>query len=873
VKNIHKFIAYVVYNWGYPLNEDEIKLDRNRQKFFDKFKVDANDLNINITDEQLKTYIQRFDQLKNSSKVTEKDLHKYSLSKLIQLVTSSAGADMPEQADITPDVVYNNDNNTIVIYNGSKEGNCINFGQGERWCITRGSYGNYRYDADRGFPTFYLAKNTNLPNTDKLSFVAIQVRDTSDENKRYVYTNRQNSPYESNAMSFNKLVSEVPWLSEVPNLSNVLRYIPLTSNEKITQTYKNKAATYREWTQFSFEMKKQYLVARKNQSEFFSDISDNEFVSTYLPDYPQIAEFIALNNDIIEDEVLLKYLDKFSNQDRRSIMANMRTNVSLKYLDKQTFSFDIKKLLVKLNKWNLSNNERIYVTKNGEAIILLTLDDDLKVGVYTEDADYPNIKLNKRTSKFLADYPEIDTIPFRYLLKLASQEAIDKLIINKVIEKAKEDPNSAIIVKDTEDGQILVDSNSFNSYKIKDDSITPIPFDSEEVQRVLNSEGSEENEGIQNNILQLFGSGIPNTIDKTTFVNLLKNIPINNRITTVRNIDYVVMLDDENEEILLIDNRELSTSFRAQFHYNLNRTNWRESPGLTNFASSLEVLREYFEYARTKGWAYQGDEIIGAINSQYNRSYKQNIIAANPPLGERWMAVVVEDKYILLNRINPRNSKFISNTSGRLINYNFPPRAAAQYIGGQANAATTPPGAEERELAPLRRPGRPAGGGTPRQAPAAAAANPDVTAMIEQFGLTAGFNTLPQNVRNVISSGQILGRFAGDRGASRRNNLLRQYGGQVSNTIESGNSKLYIIRLRSGAYIGSAVFQPGNQHYIVTTNSSFRIPSPDDLVTQLRTRNINENAKVMLALHAEADPESMNELRQKLTNIYKKPTS
>ena len=221
---------------------------------------------------------------------------------------------------------------------------------------------------------------------------------------------------------------------------------------------------------------------------------------------------------------------------------------------------------------------------------------------------------------------------------------------------------------------------------------------------------------------------------------------------------------------------------------------------------------------------------------------------------------VVEDKLSAITKGLGALAKFVQK------------RASTPLKTAATDVATTALGAGEREPAPIRRRGRPAGGGAPRQAPAAAAANPEVATMIEQFELTAGFNTLPQNVRNVISSGRIV-RFASDRGASRRNNLLRQYGGQVSNIIESGNSKLYIIRLRSGAYIGSAVFQPGNQHYIVTPNSSFRIPSPDDLVTQLRTRNINENTKVMLALHAEADPKSMNELKQKITNIYKKPTS
>ena len=221
MRPIYKFILHVVHNWKNELNE--AYSEKAIQQFLAKFKEEADDLNIDVNDNQLRTYIQRFDTLKNSPKIQEKDLAKWSLSQLIKLVTSSAGAETPEdEEDQTPDVVYQNGG--ITIWNGSKEGNCITYGRGERWCITRGSFGNYRYDSSKGYPTFYLAKNSNMSDSDKLSFVAIQVRDVNDENRRYVYTNRQNSPYESSPMSFSKLTSEIPWLNDIPNIRGILRY-------------------------------------------------------------------------------------------------------------------------------------------------------------------------------------------------------------------------------------------------------------------------------------------------------------------------------------------------------------------------------------------------------------------------------------------------------------------------------------------------------------------------------------------------------------------------------------------------------------------------------------------------------------------------
>ena len=123
-ENTYKFIEYVVNNL-FPLNEYS-----NKELTFlmNKFKEEADDYNITINkeiedkiielekkleytnddeskakikekikalesqlDNQLEKYIQRFDQLKNSPKITEKDLRAYNLAKLLKIVQSSEG--------------------------------------------------------------------------------------------------------------------------------------------------------------------------------------------------------------------------------------------------------------------------------------------------------------------------------------------------------------------------------------------------------------------------------------------------------------------------------------------------------------------------------------------------------------------------------------------------------------------------------------------------------------------------------------------------------------------------------------------------------------------------------------------------------------
>jgi hypothetical protein len=234
MRPIDKFILHIVHNWENKLNE--AYAPSVMTKLIEKFKDEADDLNINITDEQLKKYIERFDVLRGSQRITDKDLFNYSLSKLIKIVTSSPGAetDSDNKEDDTPDVVYHEGD--IVIWNGAKQGNCVTYGAGERWCITRpggGYWGGYRYGS--GEPTFYLAKNNSLSDSNKLSFVAIQVLNDG----RYKFTNRDNNPGMEGPFSWSELNSKIPWLREIPNAQNVLKYIPLSNAEKANNTFKN----------------------------------------------------------------------------------------------------------------------------------------------------------------------------------------------------------------------------------------------------------------------------------------------------------------------------------------------------------------------------------------------------------------------------------------------------------------------------------------------------------------------------------------------------------------------------------------------------------------------------------------------------------
>ena len=861
MKNTEKFIQHIVHNI-FPLNEySEGEINR----LMTQFKQEADDLNIEISDAQLKKYIERFDQLKNSPKITEKDLRKYSLSKLIKLVTSSPGSEASEEETETPDMVYNE--NGITIWNGAKQGNCITYGSnqpmqgGNRWCITQpgGSYwGRYRYGSEYKYPTFYLAKNNALPDSDKLSFVALQVLD----NGEYKFTNRANNPGMEGPFNWEQLLSKVPWLRNIPNLKNILKYIPLSGTENVTQIYKNNPIKINQWLKEPFENKKNYLLVRAGNT-LFSDISNDAFISKYLPKQPQIASIVASTAGIINIELLLQYLDIFPKSEQSSIVKQIRNQFDQDILTSD-LSFDLKKYLIKTNKISLTSDERAYVTKDGKAIVLLKIGDDFKVGVYTEEDNYPNIKLNTRTAKFLLDYPDLDKIPFNTMLKLAKDEIIPKETINTIIEKAREDPNSAIVIRDIEGGKILIDSNSLTSYKIEGNKITKIPFNSEEVQSALSQEA--DNTGFQGSILNILSqpNDIPSSIDKESFMNIIDSTPYPNRVS---NGNIILTSNDDGEvSVVAIPTTSVTDqSLRTSKSWGRG-TDWRERNTYSGYIPP-SVMPSFIAYLRATGQAYNTDQLVNTIKNsrEWNRSGNtvKAFISNNPPItaDNRYTPVEYEGQYLLLNRNSPRESLAISSNTGKLVKAAVPASLAARIL---RNAQPVEPAAPAVEPAVEPAAQEPAA----QQAAPAAQGDQGVMNLITQAGLATGFNALPTGVRNRILNGAVT-PVALDRGATRRNGALGARG-RVTGVITAGQSKFYTIRLASGTMIGSVAMQPGARFYVVTANTAFEIPSAGDLINVLQQRNLAEEMKAPIVyMHALTRPQELEEIKYLLQTLKK----
>ena len=900
MRPIDKFILHVVHNLSPLFEYDQNQMDI----LINYYKQEADDLNIKITDNQLKKYIERFDQLKAGivskggtdllkkgvkqiqkttpdGEIVTRTKNDYEvivpLSQLIRTVTATAGVDEPkEEYDITPDVVYNE--NGLIIYNGSKEENCINFGRGESWCITKTSFGNYRYDSSRKNPTFYLVKDTNLPTSDKKSFFVVVVG----SDNTYKASDRSNNDVGGRATEWDRwegwsfVESNFP---SVRGLKNIFKYIPLSTKEKVNQTYKNNPISIREWIKLPFDVKKQYLVVRKDK-DLFNDIENDIFVEKYLPNYPQIATFISTNAGILPSITLVSYLDKFSNQDTRSIIANMRDKIDLRYLSTDTIPFEVKKFLVKFDKWDIPKNDRLYATQDGSTIVRLQLGDNMKVGLYQAEDDFPNVKLNKRTSKYLLDYPELDKIPLKDLINLSDQDIIDKEVVTKVIDGAKNNPESALVVKDTDEGTIILDSNSFSSYKLnKDGAIVPLKFNDEAVQKVFND--SKDNESFQKNALSIFTSAekIPETIDRNSLVGVIRAIPFNQRTLTIPSNrrftapeEPVVLLTTDSEEVpfffmytnTLDRGGDMTT---APVIYGSSRggsNNWRNVD--SSESMNLPMYQSFFTYLRQTNQSFTDGNLLGTLGS--DRGYrvldaKKAFVQANPPVSaDNVLKLAMNgDEILLINTADTRLSRKISNNSGKLIKANIPPSLAARLLGTEA-----PPAIAQAATAAGGR-GRPAGQpNTPR--PAAAPETPgeiNVREVMSDTGLETAFLRLPRIIlRKLNRTNGSRVDPNGDRGAARRNNQLGDRG-RVGRIIQVGGSKIYFISLPGARIVASINVQPGNSNYLLVGNDggNVAIPlnSPSDLVQALQQRGLAEHHNYLVREFMDNYPEYKEEVK------------
>jgi hypothetical protein len=249
-----------------------------------KFKKE----NSALTDEIIEYYINRFDQLKSSPKVDDKDITTYSFQRLEQVVDSFPSKEkVKKQEDgntvefSQTELIYNKA--PLQIYHGSNEKTCIKI-KGDfpaSWCVSRGSGGNmyntYRYAGTE--PSFYFVKNLDRLNKiteiedDLYCFFVIQFNIQG----KYIVTNAKNDG--DREMSWNNILKIEPLLQGTKSL---FKNVPLTDEEREYYRRFKDGIEDDEYKDLSYKEKKIYISIWGALTNEQFENTPNDLINDYI---------------------------------------------------------------------------------------------------------------------------------------------------------------------------------------------------------------------------------------------------------------------------------------------------------------------------------------------------------------------------------------------------------------------------------------------------------------------------------------------------------------------------------------------------------------------------------------------------------------
>jgi hypothetical protein len=208
---------------------------RITQQLISRFKKEDN----HLTDEQIVYYITRFEEVKASPKVVEKDILKYSfadLEKTVDMFPKKATTGQNSNtAEVRGQGVYDKDG--VEVYLGDEKYKCIKYreyvenekGTSHGWCIARkdgNMFNGYRFGGRGGNArVFYFVIDRNKDIEDPNHAFVVHVFD----NGEYGYTSAFNDG-DVTELSWGGLVKKAPVLSNIPQ--DVFKSKPLSEKEK-----------------------------------------------------------------------------------------------------------------------------------------------------------------------------------------------------------------------------------------------------------------------------------------------------------------------------------------------------------------------------------------------------------------------------------------------------------------------------------------------------------------------------------------------------------------------------------------------------------------------------------------------------------------
>jgi len=234
----------------------------------------------------------------------------------------------------------------------------------------------------------------------------------------------------------------------------------------------------------------------------------------------------------------------------------------------------------------------------------------------------------------------------------------------------------------------------------------------------------------------------------------------------------------------------------------------------------------YHAYLRSINKSFDDQDLRNILNNN-GINFEGKVAAARDgiPVNANNVYKVVYDNntgmVMLINTENSRNSLTLSRARNNLKQFNISQGAADIYLGRTPTQAPGQAAAQANAAVRARR-GRPAGttnAPRPQQAAEPAEGEVRLSAVANEFGLTRGFNDIPQRaIRNFPPNVRQV-RVMNNRAASRRQNIIGYGRGRVERAYEGGNADLFVIRMNNGTYAMSAVV-PNNSHWLITSTGA-----------------------------------------------------
>lgn len=878
--NIYKLIEHLVHNLV-PLNEYS---EGTMKKIIEKFKEEADDKNIEISDKLLTKYIQQFDNMKNSPSISEKDIMKWPLQKLMRTVASSVKDEEDEEWDPGQDVMYDKDG--IVVWNGNTEDRCIRFAKGETpWCIARGSYATYHMDPDRGYPVFYLLRNTNLDDSDDQSesydqsFVALQVRnpDKYSDGNNYVYTLRKNYPYESNRKSWEEVIRDIPWINDIPNVKELLKYVPPSKAEMESETSVN-VVRARQFQLLPYDKKQTYLRKRTGSDQIVSDLINSEFIKRYVATDNKLGQWFAQNPSVGRESDKLINIESFSKTAQNSIVANLRQDYKAdRFLFTDKFPWNLKKLITYKGKWEAERNTKIFVTADKESIVVVKAEikptnTTVKLGLVTEFEEHENIKVNKNTIKLLKDFPlETDEDKALYLSILPSLNGLDPDIDKEILKVLKD-----TLTQTTIDGlEVYYDPKTFRGYKVEFDGnlVKVDPTD------IVNALPEEEKSSIQTAIQEDFKREL-RSLNSLSRIELISSLPPDVLYDAVEALPYAertrsdgtgydgTMLVSRGSALMFIPEGPYST--RTKLAYG---NPYRGSSDYMELSGTVQLdpasYKIYLEYLRNTNEEITHRDLERLLDDLDGD--KGPLVALLSEYAPDLFSASANDKYKLVVDEDSNRVYFLDlNSSDRSKSFpldgNGDRRSVPSDVYNRLTAREeAPPQETDDETEPQSQ--RPVRNTNTQQV-----GDLNITAETIQDYITnnigTSYNNLPRAVKQRLDQGAQ--RVSNDeRGARRRNQLLGDRG-QVTTVLRlAGRSSAgYVLALTNGDRLISIALQPGNIQGIIHAGGFSSMASINDLVATLDNNNLSEDLRqVYIREFLATNPSMKNEVKAHLQKV------